>query len=238
MRTPTLFALLAGLSSSPLLACDEAPTDAPAFDLPARTPVEGQPHPTPVDTHPNPTTTWAPENPPYLVSRYAPMRGLTGTRITILTAFDSSGCWWRGECSVTIGELEAPIVEDTFNLEVIVPQMVETAPLCVTWKGRTECGEPFEVLDAPLIYQMYPAEIPAGADDTPVTLIGEGFPEEGRVYVGWQELEVEVHGPGSIVATLPSEFLVDPATLSLTVYAPNVRRCGAHSEPMELVVAP
>lgn len=238
MQKPTLLALLTGLSCSPLLACDEAPTDASAFELPLRTQLEGQRHAVPVDTHPSPTPTWDPENPPYLVSRYAPMRGLTGTRITILTAFDPNGCWWKGEGSVTIGDLEAPIVEDTFDLEVLVPAMVQTGPLCVTWKGRTECHEPFEVLDAPLIYQMYPTEIPAGANDTPVTLIGEGFPEEGRVYAGWQELEVEVHGPSSIVATVPSELLVDPATLSLTVYAPNVRRCGVHSEPMELVVAP
>lgn len=236
MRQPTVFGLLAGLTFSALVACDEATTEAPPFDLPARTPVEGQPHPTPLDTHPSPS--WDPDNPPYLVSRYAPTRGLTGTRITILTAFDTNGCAWRGECKVTIGELEAPIVEDTFTLEVLAPLMVESGPLCVTWKGRTECGETFEVLDAPLVYQMYPTEIAAGADDTTVTLIGEGFPEEGTVYAGWQELEVEVHGPGSIVATLPSELLAEPATLPLTVYAPNVRRCGARSEPMDLIVAP
>lgn len=240
MRQPTLLGLLALFASPTLAACDQAVTEAPPFDLPLRTQVEGRHHAVPGDNHPSPTPTsdWDPDNPPYLVSRYAPTRGLTGTRITILTAFDASGCAWRGECKVTIGELEAPIIEDTYMLEVHAPFMVETAPLCVTWKGRTECSEDFEVLEAPLVYQTYPMQIPAGAEDTTVTFIGEGFPEEGRVYANWQELDVEVHGPGSLVATLPSELLTEPGTLSLTVYAPNVRRCGVHSAPIELQVGP
>lgn len=184
------------------------------------------------------TPGWDSDNPPYLVSRFAPTRGLPGTRIQILTAFNPSGCAAAGECKVMIGDSEALIENDQWMLEVVAPRFVRTGELCVTWRERTECSEIFEVLDSPLVYTVYPSQVTAGAESTTLTVTGDGFTDETTVFFNWQQLETHVTAHHTLTVQVPAELLASPGTASLQIYVPNVNRCGVRSEPVDFLIAP
>lgn len=237
IRSFTMRILAPFVVASLFTACD-GPVEHTATPLatPPAT-VETPPEtPTPPAEAPPETPTPPAEELPFLVSRYSPTTGLTGTRIQILTAFDSSGCRFRGECAVTIDDQTAEIVADEHILEVIVPRFVATGPLCVTWRGRTECSSDFQVLDKPMVRSIQPAEVKAGTTDVVVSLTGDGFTEGALLLVGADRLEVVLSGASTLSATIPAAHLNVPGPLLLNVYVPDVNRCGAISDTVELIV--
>ncbi len=174
--------------------------------------------------------------PPYLVSRFGPSQGAAGTHVRILTAFDPSGCSASGACEVTIGGSAVLVADDAFLLEVVVPRGATTGPLCVTWQGRTECGEAFNVLIAALIYESTPGQVAAGAGDTTIALTGDGFMADSEVWFDGSSLATTVHSAYDLTAVVPASALATAGTRALTVYSPSSGRCGALSLPQDFVV--
>jgi len=223
------------LFAASAVACDQDATSG-------TTPVDG-------DTQSSPTDTTSPETnlsedsevgdglqPPYLVSRFSPSQGIDGTWVTVLIAFDSNGCAEAGTCSVTINGSAAEIVNDLNILEVIVPEGASTGPLCVTWLDRTECGEDFTVLFAPLIYSISPDRTPANVRDFVLTVYGDGFPSDAQVWVDSTPLETSFDSSQRLTAVVPYDLTTTLGERVVTVFAPSSARCGVRSEPTSLTV--
>ncbi len=174
--------------------------------------------------------------PPFLVSRFGPSQGIAGTWVTVLIAFDSTGCVEAGTCSVTINGAAAEIVNDLNLLEIIVPDGASTGPLCVTWLDRTECGEDFTVLFAPLIYSISPSVTDANVRDFVMTVFGDGFPPDAEVWVDGERLRTFVDSTQRLTSVVPYSLTTTLGERAVTVFAPSSGRCGVRSEPTTLTV--
>jgi len=237
MRPIRSFTLtLAALSplTLPLVACDGGVTEgaeaplAPAPEL----------HDELAGAQPlaavHPARQWMEHPPEYLVSRFAPTVGLAGTTVRLLVGFDPSGCAASGDCHVTVGGAEAEIVEDFGLIEAVVPRLATTGPVCVTWQARTECGQDFTVLPAPIIYAVAVSP-PDGKGEVQLTVDGAGYLEDALLVVGWSQLTTTWAADWRLTATVPREvFEADP---TVRVYSPSSGRCGTYSEPFA-VTAP
>jgi hypothetical protein len=219
-------ALFAPLS---LLACD---TSEPAADL-ARTDATSSADTADAGNDPQSAD---PDSLPFLVSRFGPNLGLSGTHVTLLTAFEPSGCAAAGTCEVTVGGVETQIVNDVGLLEVVVPLGVRTGPVCVTWLGRLECGETFTVLTASLLHAIEPAAVAVGEDTLTLSLHGEAFLPDAVVAIDWQRLETTYLSPNHLTAVVPASIFESAGAKAVMVYAPTSSRCGTYSEPLSLVV--
>lgn len=223
------------------LACDSDPAiDSPAPDaMEASAPetVVAEETVAPGETvAPSETTAEVEEAPPYLMSRYGPTQGLPGIWVTILTAFDSRGCSAAGTCAVTFSGVSATIASDEYALEVIVPQGASTGPLCVTWRDRTECGEDFTVLTAPLLYAVDPDKIYVGDDDITLVVTGDGFMSDSIVLFEGQRLDTLVVSPYELRSSLPAAMFETAGPRSVSVLSPSLARCGVQSEAVDFLV--
>lgn len=221
MRHASTF--LASLVSFAGLACDSS---APAGPLSTQRPGDHEVDPQDVD----------PEALPFLVSRFGPGLGLSGSHVTLLTAFEPRGCAAAGDCEVTIGGATAQIVNDVGLLEVIVPLGASSGPVCVTWLGRHECGETFTVLTASLLHTIEPARVAVGEDTLTLSVYGEAFLPDAAVLIDWQWLETSYLSPNHLTAVVPASLLESAGARSVTVYAQTNSRCGTYSEPLTLTV--
>jgi len=224
-----------GVCALSLVACDDAPREAPP-----RTPDQGSATPgletpftpiAPLDGLTAPVPVPVEEEPPYLVSRFGPTLGLPQSRVVVLVAFDARDCAARAECSVTIGGATAEVVEDWPLFEVEVPDLATTGPLCLTWRGRTECSGEFTVLTAPLVYAVDAA---ARSEQIHFSVTGAGFLPDAEVWLGWEPLPTVWDAEWRLFAVAPGDRLAGEGEHQLFVYSPSTGRCGARSEPFTL----
>lgn len=230
MRLSPLLALCAPLL---LLACDGPLTPEPS-STPTPTPAH-TPEPTPAHT---PTHTPEPTPAHALFSRYSPTLGTGGATLRILTAFDPTGCAQHFECEVWIGDQRAEIVDDDHLIEAIVPRMAQTGPLCLRWRDRTDCGETFTALPAPLLYDLSPSVFEVGATQRTLEVEGLAFHEDSEVQLGWEWLPTRFISETRLAAELPAHALLAPGEHRVKVYSPGAGRCGATSEALTVTVVP
>lgn len=171
----------------------------------------------------------------HLISSYWPSQGVVGSRVTIMTSFVRAGCGVAGTCSVTIGSHQAPIVDDTYGLEVVVPDGARSGDLCVRLDRRTECVG-FTVQLAPVVSSSAPGQVAAGAGDTVLTIDGDGFMDDSELWLDWGPLPTTVESVYRLTAVVPASLLTSPGTRSLFVFSPSIGRCGVLSPTFELLV--
>ncbi len=222
------------------LACDNDPaTEAPgpdAAETRAAETTEETAEPVAEETAELEATVEVGEPLPYLMSRYGPTQGLPGIWVTILTAFDSRGCSAAGTCRVTINGVPATIASDEYTLDIIVPPSATTGPLCVTWHDRTECGEDFTVLSAPLLYAVYPNSVYAGTRDIALSVTGDGFMTDSVILFQGARLETQHISSYELAAQLPAALFETAGTRTVSVLSPSLARCGVQSEPVEFTI--
>lgn len=220
-----------------LVACDDLPSDPPAPVAPlpptndlGAAPLAALPH--------RPLLSLEPDDEHgagSLVSRFSPSQGLPGTRVVILTAFESHGCAARGECAVTIGGVDAPIVADDYSLEVEIPDDADTGPLCVTWRDASQCAGELIVLSAPLLYALTPTHITAESGAVELVARGDAFMPDSQIWLSWSPLPTTVRSTTEALATIDGDTLA-PGDYQVFVYSPSAGRCGLQSEVLTLRV--
>lgn len=235
-RVPSALSAFALIAFAPV-ACDDlppAPREPAAPLLPAAADIEA--HPLGALPH-RPLLPLEPddEHGASLVSRFAPDQALPGARVAILTAFDPHGCASRGECAVTIGGVDAPIVADEHVLEIEIPIFAGTGPLCVTWGDASQCAGELVVLSAPLLHAITPARITDESGVVELVVRGDGFMPDSEIWLGWTPLPTTVRSTSEAITTVDREELAAGA-YDVLVYAPSAGRCGLASAPQVLVV--
>lgn len=162
------------------------------------------------------------QGPAPFLSRYAPNRGVFGTRVTILGSFADVAT----DNLVTIGGVPAPVVPDSLVLEVRVPYGAVSGPLCVTARGQTVCGEDFTLLFGPVI-QAVTAE-PQGL----LELSGAGFVAGSTVLLDGLPLETTLTESAGLEAIIPANTSSGVHQVSVK----NGLRCGAESLPFPIAL--
>ena len=86
--------------------------------------------------------------------------------------------------------------------------------------------------DVPRIDSLEPAEVPAGADDTPVKVRGSGFADDATALAGQERLDTSDVSATELTLTVPANLLTDPGQLAIRIDNPDPT--VAASAPAEL----
>ena len=136
--------------------------------------------------------------PPPTVTRFTPVTGPVGTRVTL------TGTHFLGATEVLFNRVSAPVFEvvSATSMEAVVPPGATSGPISVVTPGGTAVStEPFTVVPPPTLTGFTPATGPAG---TRVTLTGTHFLGATAVrFNGVGAVEFEVVSGRSIEAVVP-----------------------------------
>ncbi len=131
------------------------------------------------------------------IKRITPSRGGYGTQITLY------GSQLANATQISLGGVAMPIVTRARDRIVVrVPRGARSGPISWTAYGQTQPTRwNFSVLQAPVLRSYSPTE---GGPGTAITISGQGFDRNTRVFYGKQQLRVSRWSATSLNVLLPA----------------------------------
>ena len=167
---------------------------------------------------------------PGLALSVEPMRAVGGQAITVWAPTPTDGCIAASTCAVTIGGFATELASDVGAIVAVVG-MNQQGDVCLTLDGATACVSGFEQLQSPRIDRG--RFVRRRCSPSTLEIQGEGCPLDASITLDGVEALSWVGDGGFISAQLADDMSGEK---TLVVSAPSHRRCGAPSEPIQVVI--